>query len=120
MKPWVIGLIVVAIAGALVFVYFKNQPPDMTSLPDGTTIYDTRTADEYATSHVTSAELWPLSDLQAGKFPTVNKDAWVAVYSQSSNRSKESADLLKKAGYKHVIDMHSIEDTANYGLSIVR
>lgn len=120
MKQWIVGIIIVGIVGALGFVFIKNQQPKMTSLPDGTTIYDVRTPDEYALNHVTSATLWPLSDLQAGKYPPIAKDAWLAVYCHSGNRAKQAADILKKAGYTKVIDIGGIDDTADYGLAIVR
>lgn len=120
MKPWIIGVIIVGILGALAYVYIKNQPPVMTSLPDGTVIYDVRTPQEFATSHVTSATLFPLADLQSGKLPTDSKDATIAIYCQSGRRSAIAVDILKKAGFKNVMDMHGIADTQNYGLSIVR
>lgn len=119
MKPWIIGIIIVAIIGALAYAFINNQKPQLTSLPNGTVIYDVRTEDEYATSHVTNATLFPLTDLQNGKLPPVAKDTNIAVYCHSGRRSALAADILKKAGYKNVIDMHGITDTANYGLSIV-
>lgn len=120
MKQWIVGIIIVAILGALGWTYWHAQQPKMTSLPDGTTIYDVRTPDEFAVNHVTSATLWPLSDLQAGKFPPVSKDASIAVYCHSGNRSKQATELLKKAGFTNVIDIGGIDDTADYGLAIVR
>lgn len=120
MKQWIFGIALIAIIGALAYAYVNGQQPKMTSLPDGTAIYDVRTADEFAISHVTSATLWPLSDLQAGKYPPAAKDAWIAVYCHSGNRSKQAADILKKAGYTKIVDIGGIDDTANYGLSIVR
>lgn len=120
MKPWIICIVIVGIIGALAYAFIQNQKPQLTSLPDGTVIYDVRTEDEYANSHVTSATLLPLTDLQKGKLPTDSKDTMIAVYCQSGKRSAIAADILKKAGYKNVIDMHGIADTDKYGLSIVR
>lgn len=120
MKQWIFGIVIVAILGALGYAFIHNQQPKMTSLPDGTVIYDVRTQDEYAVNHVSNATLWPLNDLQAGKYPPVAKDAWVAVYCHSGNRSKQAADILKKAGYTKVIDIGGLDGTADYGLAIVR
>jgi len=120
MKPWTIALIIVAIIGALGYVYVRNQEPQLTSLPEGTVIYDVRTADEFATSRVTSALPLPLADIRNGTMPDVPKDTSIAVYCESGRRSAEAVKLLKKAGYTNIIDMHGIADTANYGLSIVR
>ncbi len=120
MKPWIIGIIVITIIGALAYAFMQNQKPQPTSLPKGTVIYDVRSADEYATSHITNATLLPLTDLQNGKLPIDSKDTTIAVYCQSGRRAALAADILKKAGYKNVIDMHGISDTSNYGLSIVK
>lgn len=120
MRQFIIGIIIVGIIGALGWAFIKGQEPKMTSLPENAVVYDVRTADEYATSHVTGATLLPLADIQAGKYPTEPKDTPIAVYCRSGNRSKQAASLLKKAGFKTVIDIGGIEDTANYGLSIVR
>lgn len=120
MKPWIIGLIIIALASTLGYVFIKNQQPPLTSLPEGTIIYDVRTEDEFATNHISSAKLLTLTDLQNGKLPKEPKDATIAVYCQSGRRSAIAADILKKAGYKNIIDMHGIANTDNYGLSIVK
>lgn len=120
MKPWIIGVIVIAIASALAYAFFQNQPPKMTSLPDGTVIYDVRTEEEFNTSRVTNAKVLPLADLQNGTLPTESKDSTIAVYCQTGRRSAEAVKILKKAGYTNVTDMKGIADTADYGLSIVR
>lgn len=120
MKPWMIAAVLLAIIGGLVYAFIHNQKPQMTSLPEGTVIYDVRLPDEYARDHVSSAKLLPVGDMQNGKLPEESKDTPIAVYCHSGRRSAIAADILKKAGYKNVIDMHSIEDTANYGLSIVK
>lgn len=120
MKPLVIGVIIVAITAALVYVFLQNQRPQVTSLPSGAVIYDVRTVDEYATGHVGGAILFPLTDLQAGKLPTNPKDTPIAVYCHSGRRSALATDILKKAGFKNITDMHGITDTNKYGLSIVK
>lgn len=120
MKQWIFGIIIVAIIGGLVYVFIQNQKPQITSLPEGAVIYDVRTPDEYAISHVTNATLLPLADLQKGALPPDSKNTTIAVYCQSGRRSAIATDILKKAGYTNVIDMHGIADTENYGLSIVK
>lgn len=106
------------IIGALVYAFINHQSSPTTPLPAGTTVYDVRTADEYAVSHVKGATLWPLADIQAGKYPPVAKDAAIAVYCHSGNRSAQATALLQKAGYTHIINMGGIASTADYGLSI--
>lgn len=120
MKQLIIELVIVGIIGALGFAFINGQKPKMTSLPEGATIYDVRTDEEYARDHVSSAKLLPLADIQAGKYPSEAKDSVIAIYCRSGNRSKEAKELLEKAGYNNIIDMGSISDTANYGLSITK
>ena len=120
MKKWIFGLIIIAVIGGAAYVFMRDQEPQLTSLPEGTVIYDVRTPDEFATSHVTSALPLPLVDMKQGALPDVPKDTTIAVYCESGKRSAEAVKILKNAGFKDIIDMHGIADTANYGLSIVR
>lgn len=120
MKKWIFGLIIIAFIGAGAYAFIRNQEPQLTSLPEGTVIYDVRTTDEFATSHVTSAISLPVIDMKNGALPDVPKDTTIAIYCETGRRSAEAVTILKKAGFKNIIDMHGIADTANYGLSIVR
>lgn len=120
MKRLVISILLVAAAGAALYIAYLHRTPAMTSLPDGTVVYDVRTADEYAISHVTNAISLPLGALQHGTLPSTPKTQPVAVYGTSERTSSVAADILKKAGYSQVIDMQDLAGTANYGLSIVQ
>lgn len=120
MKQLIVSIIVIAILGALGYAFLQGQKPKLTSLPDNTVVYDVRTAEEYSRDHVSSAKLLPLNDIQSGTYPTESKDTPIAIYCRSGNRSKEAKRLLEQAGYKNVIDMGALSDTANYGLAITR
>ena len=120
MKKWIFGLIIIAVIGGGAYIFMRDQEPQLTSLPEGTVIYDVRTPDEFAASHVTSAISLPVIDMKNGTLPDVPKETTIAVYCESGRRSAEAVKILKNAGFKNIIDMHGIADTANYGLSIVR
>lgn len=85
-------------------------------LPSGTKIYDVRTAEEYAVSHVADATLFALTDMQSGKLPDVPKDTAIAVYCRSGNRSNQATQLLRAAGYSNITDMGGLANLADYGL----
>ncbi len=120
MKKVLIVIVLLAVGAGIWWYVLDNQPAVMTSLPDNTKIYDVRTLDEYAISHVSSAELLPITDLRAGALPAVDKNSWIAVYCRSGNRSKEAVDILKKAGFTKVIDIGGLDDISKYGLSVVK
>ena len=121
MKPWIVGVIVVAIIGVVGYAFMQAQKPKMTSLPDGTVVYDVRTSDEYATSHISNAKSLPVESIQAGQLPAESKSSSIAVYCQSGRRSAAAASALKKAGYTNVIDMGGMQAAAStFGLSIVK
>ncbi len=122
MKRWIITLLVVVIAGIVglaTYLYLHRTPP-MIFLPNGTVIYDVRSTDYYAQSHVVTAQSLPLSDLQHGVLPTDPKSTTIAIYGTSERDSSQAAAILKKAGYTHIIDMKDLAGTAYYGLSIVQ
>lgn len=86
------------------------------SLPQNVKIYDVRTAEEYATAHVKSAELFPVENMEKGKLPDVAKDTAIAVYCRSGRRATEAVELLTKAGYTNVTNIGGLDDLSKYGL----
>ena len=93
-----------------------TQQSDAHTLPVGTKIYDVRTAEEFQTSHVAAATLFPLTDLQSGKMPADAKDAPIAVYCRSGHRAGQAESILKQSGYTNVINLGGLNDLAKYGL----
>lgn len=114
----IIGVLVVVAAG--VSVWLTHREPELTSLPDNTTIYDVRTQDEYVRNHIASSLLLPLADLQSGKLPEVSKSTSIAVYDTDGKLSAQAVTILKNAGYTKVFDIGSIANVGNYGLSTVQ
>jgi len=81
----------------------------------GAQLYDVRTSQEYDAGHFAGAENWSLQDMQAGKFPGVDKSTKLYVYCQSGNRSSQATRLLKEAGYTSVIDLGGLQDVQAAG-----
>ena len=94
------------------------SPTASQSLAASATVYDVRTPEEYQVSHVEDAILLPLSDIQSGLYPTVEKTAPIAVYCRSGNRSATATQLLRSAGYSNVTDLGGIDEVEQYGLSL--
>lgn len=119
MKKVLIIVGVLVVIGAGLSLWLTRRAPELTSLPDGTVIYDVRTLDEYATSHIAGSTPFPLTDLQAGKLPDVAKGASVAVYDRDGKLSAQAVTILKKAGFTKIFDIGPIANVGNYGLSTV-
>lgn len=96
----------------------QNQTP--VTLAAGTHLYDVRTPQEFAEGHSQYADNLPLSTLQSGAYPELPKDALIAVYCRSANRSAQAKALLEKAGFTNVRDIGGLNDLAHYGLQIQR
>ena len=119
MRQIIVGIIIVGIIGALGFAFITGQHPKPTALPEGAVIYDVRTQDEYTTSHITSAKLLPVEDIQKGTLPSEPKTTPIALYCHSGRRASIAADILKKAGYTNVINIGAMQEAASqYGLAI--
>jgi rhodanese-related sulfurtransferase len=120
MKKVLIIIGVLVVIGIGLSLWLTHRAPELTSLPDNTTIYDVRTADDYTRAHIAGAGLFPLTDLQAGKLPGVSKDTSIAVYDSDGKLSAQAVTILKKAGFTKVFDIGSIANVGNYGLSTVQ
>lgn len=86
-------------------------------LPADAVLYDVRTAEEYAISHVKTAKLFPLASMQAGQLPDVPKDAPIAVYCRTGHRAGQAVELLKAAGYTNITNVGGLQNLSDYGLT---
>lgn len=94
-----------------------SQAQQTNQLAEGTVIYDVRTPGEFAASHAVDAINWPVEDIQAGRYPDVDKDAPIAVYCRSGNRSGQATTILEQAGYTNITDIGAFSELAVYGVS---
>ncbi len=126
----VIVIAVLLIGGAVAYKSLSSSPnggdndhatpaSEITAkLPDGVKIFDVRTDEEYKAGHVKNAQLLPDYDIAAGKYPKLAKDAPIAVYCRSGNRSAGAAANLRKAGFTNVTDLGGLDSLYKYGLQI--
>ena len=70
-------------------------------------LLDVRTAPEYESGHITTAENLSVTDIEANP-PKVAKDALIIVYCRSGSRSHAAAVILKDLGYTNVVDFGGI------------
>lgn len=116
----VIGLVLWASANPSRTTGSSSPSPTPVTLAAGTHLYDVRTTEEYAAGHAQFADNWPLADIEAGKLPSIEKDATIAVYCRSGNRSAQAKSLLEKAGFTNVKDIGGLDKLKDYGLQIVK
>ncbi|MFZ1811999.1 MAG: rhodanese-like domain-containing protein [Candidatus Saccharimonadales bacterium] len=116
----IIGLVLWASANPSRTTGSSSPSPTPVTLAAGTHLYDVRTTEEYAAGHAQFADNWPLADIEAGKLPSIEKDATIAVYCRSGNRSAQAKSLLEKAGFTNVKDIGGLDKLKDYGLQIVK
>lgn len=119
MKNIIITVVaVIALTGFLAYRTLtpQDRQPSSSKIAESVKIYDVRTQEEYNASHVPSAVLLPVTDIQQGKYPAVSKDTAIAVYCRSGNRSAEATKLLKQAGFTNVQDLGGLNDLSKHGL----
>jgi rhodanese-related sulfurtransferase len=105
---WIgLGVLVVAIAGVLVF--FPKTPPSVEISPaqayakyqQGAFILDVRSQDEWDQFHIKGSTLIPLDEL-ADRLSELPKDKDIVVVCRSGHRSQSGTAILQKAGFKQV------------------
>jgi len=71
------------------------------SAAENLVILDSRTADEYASGHISGAVNIDVlkSDFEANALQTLDKGKTIAVYCRSGRRSKNAANILVRNGY---------------------
>lgn len=112
------------------FNFFKPQPAvgEITPtevherLARGDRLYllDVREHEEYADAHIPESVLIPLGQLSL-KLASIPQDATIIAVCRSGNRSGVAADLLRRAGYRDVLNLRGgIIAWARAGLPIKR
>ncbi len=118
----IVALLLSVVTGAVAYrtMSTNDQPHQLgaasVQLLKDEKVYDVRTVEEFAVSHVKTATLIPITDMQAGKFPDVPKDTPIALYCRSGNRAGIALDLMKKAGFTNVRNLGGLTDLSKYGL----
>lgn len=82
---------------------------------NGSAFLDVRTPEEYRTGYFNGAENFPLTSLQQGTYPDLDKDTRLYLYCRSGNRSAEAKSLLTAAGFTDVVDLGGLSDVQAIG-----
>lgn len=83
------------------------------------TLLDTRTAEEYQTSHLKGALFVDYDEFRLEDLPPIPKDRPLVCYCSVGYRSEKITLALRKAGYKQVYNLYgSIFEWANRGYPV--
>jgi len=112
--------VVLTVLGALIFrgITGSSNSNEQKTLASNITIIDVRTEEEFNTSHVTNAQLFPVETMQAGEMPNLSKDTPIALYCRSGRRAGEALVLMKQAGFTNVTNLGGLSDVPNFGLAL--
>lgn len=83
-------------------------------------LIDVRTPEEFAAGYIEEAINFPLQDIEANRYPDVDKDAALYVYCRSGNRSAVAVNLLEKEGFNNVVDLGGYQDVVALGGTLVQ
>lgn len=120
MKKLIHLIIILAVIGVGAFMYFNHYDKDdmyaiampiiKENIGKNAVMVDVRTVEEYDASHAVDAINIPLSDIQKGSEPDIPKEGIVYVYCKSGVRAGQAKTILEKAGFKHVINLTSLDN----------
>jgi phage shock protein E len=79
-------------------------------IDNGALIVDVRTPEEFASGHYENAVNIPLVELESKIDLFGDKDNKIVVYCRVGNRSGKAEDILKKNGYKNVVNGGGLKD----------
>jgi rhodanese-related sulfurtransferase len=119
----IVGVILLGIIGFALFGQSSdNQVPKLTFATvqseannDKALFIDVRTAEEFDQGNYPPAKNVSLQAIEAGNYPTQDKDAKIYLYCNSGNRSAQATAILEKAGYTNVVDLGGLQDVKNLG-----
>ena len=74
-------------------------------------IYDVRSRAEFDCGHAIEAEHFPITKLQQGLMPDINKGTTVLTYCNAGGRAGEAARLLREAGFINAESLGGLEQS---------
>ena len=83
-------------------------------------LLDVRTEAERRESFAPAAEHIPLDELREGERPDVARDARLYVYCRTGRRAAEAAELLRRDGWKDVVNLGGLDDWERQGGRVTR
>lgn len=87
---------------------------------NGAMLVDVRTPAEYVGGHIDGATNFSLQDIEQGSVPTVDKSKTIYLYCHSGNRSTQAYNILKAAGYSHLVNLGAITHVESIGGKVVK
>ena len=72
---------------------------------EGAVLLDVRTPDEYRTGHLAGARNIPVQELPRRVDEVGSRDVPVVVYCMSGMRGASAAEILRRAGFKEVLNL---------------
>ena len=111
-------LLLIAAAAAAVFLFiFVKSGCSLDSravvkewIDKGALIVDVRTPEEFTAGHYEGSVNIPLGELESKIDLFGDKENHIVVYCRTGNRSGKAEDILKKNGYKNVINGGGLKD----------
>jgi phage shock protein E len=90
--------------------------------PEGATIIDVRTPEEYASGHLTGSMNIDISASDFNqKISLLNPTAKYLIYCRSGNRSAQALVRMQELGFSDILDLGSIESASNAtGIEVIR
>ena len=83
-------------------------------------LLDVRTREERQESYAAGSEHLALADLEEGDRPNVAKDARLYVYCRTGRRAAIAAELLRREGWRDVVNVGGLADWQRAGGAVVR
>lgn len=91
-----------------------------TAVANGGQLIDVRTPEEFTAGRIKEAINLPLTDIQAGKYPEIDKTKPLYLYCRSGNRSAQATTILRNAGYTNITDLGAMTEVADMGGEIIQ
>lgn len=76
---------------------------------------DVRSLDEFESKNFGITENYPITELEQGKLPDIEKDTKIYVHCLKGIRSAQAVQILREAGFTEVYDMGGIEHVQAVG-----
>lgn len=85
------------------------------AVANGAKFYDVRDDWEYKLGNFGITENLPLTELEAGNLPDLDKSVPIYIHCKAGIRSAKATQLLREAGFEHVYDLGGLESVTAIG-----
>lgn len=85
----------------------------------GAVFYDVRSKAEYETSNFGITTNFPITDMEQGNLPAVDKDTPIYIHCLKGIRSAQATAILREAGFSQVYDLGGVEHVQAIGGQLI-